>query len=268
VKASFRQQNWQASGYYEFDFLDPNRQNAFRTRQAWVEVSHEQWSLLAGRAWSLLRPSRHGLDSDRGMMNTDVIEPAYHVGLVGGRREQIRLTRRGDNWGTALAFERRSERTGGDVTWKIMRENKLLHVEALALAGGGGRRAFSFAAVVPLTSSIRFVTQEFVARRAAAEALSLVPVAASGASFIEGVEVNVTKTLELYSYGGLVYGTRSEGNRLCREWSVGAARRTTVPGNYGSFVTGVQFSHVNREMWRGGQGSLNYVQVMFRYNLW
>lgn len=268
VKGTMNEGGWSAAGYYEFDFIDPNRKDPYRLRQVWGEVEHDGWRVLGGKAWSLLRPNRHGMASDTGMMNTDVIEPAYHVGLVGNRRQQLRLTKQRDHWGTAFAFERRSESTGGDFLWKVMHENHAVHLEAIALAGGAARRAFSIAGVVPITSKVRFVTQEFIAHNAAAEALTLVPVRASGGSFIQGIEANVTKRIEVYSYGGLVYGSRSNGNRICREWTIGASRKTPAPGNYGSFVTGFQYSQMDREPWRGGRGAMNYMQVQFRYNLW
>jgi len=79
------------TGYLEADFMNfAAGQSPYRWRQYWGQLTVGHWEVLGGQAWSLLRPNRTGIESDQGVMNTDVVDPGYHVGLAGPRVRQIR----------------------------------------------------------------------------------------------------------------------------------------------------------------------------------
>jgi hypothetical protein len=74
------------------------------------------------------------------------------------------------------------------------------HVEAASiLAGHHGQHALSAAATLNLSRRVRFVTQEYWSKRAAYQALGVVPANVDGGSTIEGCEVTAARHIELYS---------------------------------------------------------------------
>src|SRR5581483_3821041 len=96
----------QLSGYAESDFLNPiPGQTPYRWRQYWGAVQWGNWEVLGGKAWSMLRPNRVGVASDTGLMNTLVLEPSYHIGIVGSRNRQFRLSRKIGDYHAVLGWE-------------------------------------------------------------------------------------------------------------------------------------------------------------------
>src|SRR6266849_11107705 len=91
--------------YVETDFLNAPEKQPYRFRQYWGEYRVGKWRILGGRAWSLLRPNRVGIDSEGGLMNSFVVDPGYHVGLAGVRNRQLRITRDDGNWHLAVSYE-------------------------------------------------------------------------------------------------------------------------------------------------------------------
>ena len=94
-----------------------------------------------------------------------------------------------------------------------------------------------------------------------AQLLSVVPAGVNGMSTIHGVEIPFRAKFELYSYGGLVYAASSPGNRLVREWTVGANRTS------GKLLTSVQFSQMDRSTWPGRSGAMTYFMFRVRYTV-
>lgn len=248
--------------YLESDFLNPHaNQNPYRWRQYWGALRFGNWEISGGREWSLLRPNRVGVQSDTGMMNTIVIEPAYHVGLVGSRNRQFRLTRRMGDYNAVVAWE-----TGGLFLAKAAADKKFGHVEASAIvAGHHGQRGLSAAATLNITSRLRFVTQEYWSRRAAYQALGVVPADRNGGSTIQGFEFSATRRVQLYTYAGWVYAARSGGNRLVREYTGGGDYQVPMPSIRGAALFSLQFSQMDRSLWTGQSGSMFYAMYRFRY---
>ena len=249
------------SGYIETDFLNAPGSEPFRFRQYWGEYRVGKWRILGGQAWSLLRPNRSGINSESGLMNTLVVEPAYHVGLAGVRNRQVRITREEGNWRIAVSYE-----AGKNVLGKITHDSPLLHWEAIAL-GSAYRRAASFAAVVHASRRIDVVTQEVVSRGGGPDLLNTIPAWVNAHSTIQGIEARVMPTLELFAYGGLAYGSRSAGNRTVRQWTVGLIRHLFEERPWGAATVAAQFSQLDRSTWQDGYGLMNYMQVSFRYSL-
>ncbi|MEP7364997.1 MAG: hypothetical protein ABI972_17225 [Acidobacteriota bacterium] len=251
----------QFTGYLESDFMNfTPSQSPYRWRQYWAQARYGKWELLGGQAWSMLRPNRKGIATESDMLNTDVIEPAYHVGLVGSRRRQLRLTRTEGNYTMAVAWE-----ANGNWVFKVARESGKIHLEAGGFSGRSDRRGGFLAQVVPLSPKLRIVGQQFSASRGADEALGIAPKFDSGMSAIEGVEAQITKNLELYSYAGFVYAKRAPGNRAVNEYSLGFNRRVPAPGMWGSMLFSLQYSHFNRATWLDRVGHMDYVMYRVRY---
>jgi uncharacterized UPF0146 family protein len=251
------------SGYLESDFLNTvSGHSPYRWRQLWGAATIGKWQILGGKAWSLLRSNRSGTTSDTGMMNTDVIEPAYHVGLVGARTRQVRLTREIGEYQAVLAWE-----TAGNVLAKVVREWKRQHVEAGVFAGKGGQLGVTASAVLRPDSRFRIVTQQYVSRRAAEQALAVVPAGVNGGSTLEGIEVQVMRNLELYSYAGLVYGARVSPtqNRTVGEVTGGVNQRILIPSLHCSVLMSLQYSHMTRAIWEGRAGEMDYLMYQVRY---
>src|SRR5690242_478772 len=203
--------------YLESDFLNSKADAApFRWRQYWGAFRMGGWELLGGQAWSLLRPDRAGVETEKNLMNTDVIDPAYHVGIAGARKRQVRLSRALGKQHAAVVWE-----SNGDFEAKLTTDRGAGHFEIAGLTGHQGRRAVQASGVVNVTSRVRLIAQQYAARRAINEALGFVPSGINGASTLEGIEAQARHDLEVYSYAGLVYADRSAGNRLVRQYSAG-----------------------------------------------
>ena len=257
------------TGYYEMDFQGTNI--PYRVRQAFGELQNGKWRFLAGRAWSMMRPNRTAMESDRGVWNTDVVEPQYHVGIVGFRKDQIRISRYDEHWGAAVSIERRNERTGSDLNFKVMRQiqtdGKRFHIESGGMAGRD-RAGFMVSAIVPILKRLDFVTQEFWAHHTLNEALGIVPVGLSGTSFVEGLESHLTRTFEVYGYGGMVIASRTTaGNHHVWEATTGVQKLMPMTGRLGTARTCLQISRINRDIWTGREGGVTQVLVQFRYDL-
>lgn len=251
------------SAYLESDFMTftPNH-SPYRWRQYWGQAKWGKWELLGGQAWSLLRPNRLGTSSDKDMMNTDVIEPAYHVGLIGSRVRQARLSRQMGIYKAAVAWE-----ADGNLVTKIVRDTKRKHLELGGFTGRFGRRGVTASAVLSVSSRIRLITQQYWSKRAAYQAMGVVPLGVNGVSTLEGIEAQIRKNLEVYGYGGLVYASRANlaGNRLVREWSVGVNQKIGVPWRWGGLLVSLQYSHIDRAIWAGREGILDYWMYRMRY---
>jgi hypothetical protein len=200
VRADHTEGPVQLTGYLESDFLNPVAGSApYRWRQAWGAVRWGGWEILGGKAWSLLRPNRVGVASDVAVMNTLVIEPAYHVGIVGSRPRQFRLSRTIGDYHAVFAWE-----TGGNFLAKGTVDKRFGHLELAALAGRHDQRGLSVAAVLRATHALHVVTQQYWSKHAAAQALGVVPNGVSGGSSLEGVEIDVTRRVLVYAYAGWV----------------------------------------------------------------
>ena len=81
------------SGYAEADFLNRPPNDPFRWRQYYGKLQWGDWEVLAGQAWSLLRPNRLRISSEGDLMNTRVVDAGYHVGC--SDREGVRCASRG-----------------------------------------------------------------------------------------------------------------------------------------------------------------------------
>jgi hypothetical protein len=251
----------QFTGYFESDFLNATpQQSDYRWRQYWGRARFGKWELLGGQAWSLLRPNRRGIDSDKDGLHTDVIDAAYQVGLLGSRRRQFRLARSMGDYKAVFAWE-----TQGDFLARVTADKKFGHLEATAFTGHRGRRGVTVAGVVKLGPRLRLVTQEYWSKRAIFEALGVVGQGPNGMSALQGMEFSLTKHLEVYSYGGLVYGSHSAGNRLVREWSVGVDRRMATPALWGSLLMSLQYTKTDRFTWAGRSGEMNFVMARLRF---
>jgi hypothetical protein len=246
------------SVYVETDFLNTPGKEIYRFRQYWGEYRIGKWRILGGQAWSLLRPNRVGINSEGGLMNTFVVEPAYHVGLAGLRNRQLRVTREEGNWRMAVSYEE-----GKNFLAKLAHEGGRLHLEATGL-GSVHRRAASIAAVVHAAGRIDIVTQQVVSRGVGPELLNTIPGGVNAHSTIQGVEARVRRTLELFAYGGMAYGGRSAGNRTVRQWTAGFIQHLTQQ-QWGAASISAQFSQLDRSTWQGGYGEMKHVQVSFRY---
>ena len=246
------------TGYVEADFLDRPPAEAFRFRQYYGQYSIGDWEFSAGQEWSLLRPNRQGVASDRALMNTRVVDPAYHVGLMGVRNRQVRVTRHFGNWHAVAAFEE-----GDDFTAKLAQDGKRLHWELIGIGGREGRYGGSVAAVVHVLPSIDWVSQQAWVREGGRQALSTVPNEAPATSTIQGIEAKVTEKWQLFGYGGLVYGGRSSGNRIVYEWSAGFSRETWE-NRVGHMVLAGQYAKLGRALWSGPTGGSHFVEFSLR----
>lgn len=251
-------------GYYEADFLDPAGRSNYRLRQLWGQYQGGSWQILAGQAWSLLRPNRVGISARSDLMNTIAVEPAYHVGLAGGRNRQLRITKAMGAWQAALAYEYRQ---GGDVAAKLAHDGGRAHWEVMALAGHGDRRAAGAAAVVKLSSRLRWVSEQLWSQGCGPDLVGGMPVSVHAHSVIEGAEAKLTAKLELFVYGGLAYATKSAGNRVLRQWTAGFHRILYYHGRWGSATLSFQYSQLDRSTWPGGHGEMNYFMIALRHNL-
>lgn len=248
--------------YAETDFLNPPSRFPWRVRQAFGQVERNGWQILAGQAWSLLRANQKGLSSYENLIDIDVIDPAYHVGLLGGRRRQVRLARSAGSWTTAVSYEE-----GRNVIAKVTRDSRLLHWEAVGLSARQGRWGAAVAAVIQPSGRLSFLSQQFVTDGVGGEAVGGGPERVRVYSTIEGLEGRFGYGVTLFGYNGIVYSARSNGNRVVREWTVGVSKKLfTVPG-YGVASLAGHFSQVDRALWRGAAGEMHYLMLSFRFTL-
>jgi hypothetical protein len=248
------------SGYLEADFLSPPGTSLWHWRQYWGSVKVGSWEVLGGKGWSLLRPNREGIFTERGLMNTEVIDPAYHPGLAGARRRQARISRVFGKQTAAAAWH-----SNGDWEGKWALDAHAGHFEAAGLAGRAGRRALQVSAVAHVTSHLRIVTQQFWARRALNEALNLVAPGAGGYATLHGAEWEAGKRFEWYSYAGWVRSQRSAGNRMVRQFTTGWNWRSPAAGLRGVVTLGMQYSYLQRDHWDGREGDMHLVACRLRF---
>lgn len=248
--------------YAETDFLNPPSRFPWRVRQAFGQVERNEWQILAGQAWSLLRANQKGLSSYKDLIDIDVIDPAYHVGLLGGRRQQVRLSRSTGSWITAVSYE-----AGSNVIAKVTRDSRFLHLEGVGLSARQGRWGAAVAVVIQPSGRLSFLSQQFVTDGAVEEAVGGGPERVRAYSTIEGLEGRLGYGITLFGYNGMIYSARSNGNRVVREWTLGASKKLfTLPG-YGVASLAGHFSQVDRALWQGTVGEMHYLMVSFRYTV-
>jgi hypothetical protein len=248
--------------YLEQDFMKSKDGVPFRWRQYWTEAKIGRWEVLGGQTWSLLRPNRVGIEPERALMNTDVIEPNYQVGIVGQRYRQMRLSYSHEGWKAAVAWEG----TTGFWIGKYARDSKRTHLEVAGLMGRGHVTGVSLAQIVHVAPKIHLVAQQFASKHALTEALGVVPRGASGASILFGAESPLTAKLEVFGYYGFVYGSQSSSNRFTSQSSGGFRKQLwRRKDSADSLAIALQYSHVNRAVWSGAAGAMNYMQTSFRY---
>lgn len=258
AKAEMRLGPGTLSGWFESDFQNRAPLQPYRIRQFYGQYSVGGWEFSAGQEWSLMRPNRKGLESEGGLMNTRVAEPAYHVGLMGYRNHQVRVARHFGNWHAALSFE-----NGRDFLPKLVRDSKRLHLEFIGLTGRGGHHGASMAAVVHVSPKIDWVNQQAWVRKGGKDALGVVPTTVPATSTIQGIEVKVTRAFQVYGYGGLVYGERSAGNRIVREGSVGFTWEF-IHNRVGHAILNMQIAQLNRAIWSGPSGNMTVFMASVR----
>lgn len=248
---------WRA--YYESDFLRRAPDEPYRIRQFFGEVKLGKWELSAGREFSLLRPNREGISSERSLMNTRVADPAYHVGLAGVRNQQVRAIRRMGGWNMAISFE-----DGRDGLVKFTHDSPRLHWEAMAVGGRRGHHGGGIAAIWRATPHIQLVTQQYAARGGGVDALGTAAQRVPAFSTIEGVETSMGKW-QPYGYAGLVYAARAPGNRTVRQITGGLIREL-ARDRVGDFTLNVQLSRLDRSVWQGaGVGRQTLVMLSLRH---
>lgn len=248
------------SGFMETDFLSRAPANPFRWRQYWGKIEAGGWEVLAGHAWSLLRPNRAGIMAESQLMNTRAVDAGYHVGLLGYRTRQIRAVRHFGAWHAGVSYE-----NGKDFLPKLAHDSKRLHWELIGVAGAGQHRGLSGAATVHATKKVDIVTQQFWSRGGGRDALSTVPARVKLFSTLEGVEAKVARGTQVFAYAGLVYGERSAGNRLVTEYTAGFSRDLLNARRFGNSVASVQVSRIGRDTWTGAAGRQNVVMISVRH---
>ena len=247
------------SGYFEADFLNRPPEQPYRVRQFFGRYTLGDWEFSAGKEWSLFRPSRTGISTITGMMSTRIVDPAYHVGLLGYRNRQVRVMRRMGSWQAAVTFE-----NGKDFLPKIVHDSKRLHWELIGVAGRQGHHGASVAVIAHATRRIDLIAQQGWLRGGARDELGTVAATAKSTATIEGIEANLPKGLQVFGYGGLVYAARSAGNRYVRQWTAGFTK-STGRDRVGPSLINVQFSQMDRAVWGGPHGDMTLVMVSYRH---
>lgn len=251
------------TGYFEGDFLSPAGSPPWRLRQAWGEYRHRKWRILGGQAWSLLRGNQKGISSETNLIDIDVIDPANHVGLLGYRKRQIQVIREvSQKWLLAGSYEE-----GGQFVTKAVHDRKRLHFEGMGLARRDGAWGISAAAVIHAGQRVSFLTQQFATDGAGQEAVGGVRSGVRSYATIQGAEARLPHGTKVFGYWGLVYGARSEGNRVVREWTVGAKKKLFTWSGVGEATMAAHYSHVERVVWSGRKGELNYLMISLRVTI-
>src|SRR5262249_10269127 len=149
----------------------------------------------------------------------------------------------------------------------VVRDKNRQHYELGAFGGRFGRRGVTGSASLSLTPRFRAVTQQYWSKRAAYQALGVVPTGVNGISTLEGIEAQVKKNLEVYSYRGLVYAARADanGNRLVRQWTVGFNQKAGLSSLRSGLLMSVQYSHLDRAVWGGKEGVMDFLMYRVRY---
>jgi hypothetical protein len=251
--------------WYESDFLQGPGRAPYRLRQLWGEYERGGWRVLTGQAWSLLRPNRRGISSQNDLMNTLVVEPGYHVGLAGRRNPQVRITRDFGLWHAAAAWEYRE---GGLATFKLVREGTRAHSELVLLAGAHKALGAGLSGVVSLHNRLNWVSQQLWSQGGGPHLVGPLPARVHAHASIQGVEASwPAARLRLFAYVGAAYASRSAGNRLLRQWSVGFHHELTRNPRWGVTELSFQYSRLGRFTWPGGRGALNGLTFRLRHSL-
>ncbi len=251
------------SAYIEGDFLSPAGAPPWRLRQAWGEYRRGGWRILGGQAWSLLRANQKGISSDKDLIDIDVIDPAYHVGLLGDRKRQVRVIRElPSGWLAAASYEE-----GGNFVAKAVRDSARLHFEGLAFARRDGAWGGAAAVIIQATKRVSFLSQQFASDGAGREAVGGIPKGVRSYATIQGAEARLPHETKVFAYAGLVYGARSGSNRVVREWTVGAKKTLFTYSNIGVASLAAHYSHVQRAVWSGPAGEMSYAMISLRFTV-
>ena len=84
---------------------------------------------------------------------------------------------------------------------------------------------------------------------------------------IQGAEARLPHDTKLFAYVGFVYGARSRGNRVVREWTIGAKRNLFTVSKIGVASLAAHYSHVQRAVWSGPAGEMYYAMVSLRFTV-
>lgn len=263
LQAETRVLSGRLNGYIEGDFLGMAGALPWRLRQAWGEYRRSGWRIVGGQAWSLLRANQKGISSEKDLIDIDVIDPAYHVGLLGDRKRQVQIIRElPSGWLAAASYEE-----GGNFVAKAVRDRARLHLEGVAFARRNGAWGIAAAAVLHATGRISFLTQQFASDGAGREAVGGVPDGVRSYATIQGTEARLPHDTKLFAYAGFVYGARSRGNRVVREWTIGAKKNLFTFSQIGVASLAAHYSHVQRAVWSGPTGEMNYAMVSLRFTV-
>jgi hypothetical protein len=134
------------------------------------------------------------------------------------------------------------------------------------MTGHRDQRAVSVAAVVRVHGPLRFVTQQYWSKHAAALALGVVSSGVNGGSSLEGIEIAAGPHVDLYAYAGWVRASRSDGNHVVGEYTAGVNYRVPLRSLHGVTQLGLQFSQIDRELWTGARGRMSCLLTQFRYS--
>lgn len=98
---------------------------------------------------------------------------------------------------------------------------------------------------------------------------SVVIFMAAGATLLQAGEETKPSGPVLIHIGnlGLVYASQAaaSGNRLVRQWTVGFNHRLNTPSLWGSMLMSLQYSHLDRAVWSGREGQMDYLMYRCRY---
>jgi hypothetical protein len=114
-------------GYVESDFLGNqptnllnNRNSAtFRLRLYFADYRRDKWEILGGQDWTMLTPSRVGIDPmPEHIFTTDLLDSNNNVGLVSARQAQFRFVYHPTQyWAMGLSVENPDQFTGSAVVF-------------------------------------------------------------------------------------------------------------------------------------------------------
>lgn len=247
--------------YLETDFQQRPGRAPVRFRQAYGEYRSGDWSVAGGQMWSLLRPNRVGITSRSNLLNTLVTDPSYHVGLMGVRDRQVRVTRKIGDWQIGAAWEER-----GRFLQKVTHDGKRLHWELGGIAGTRGRYGVSAAFAWKLANRLSLVGQQFLGKGLGRDAVGVLDERSRFSASISGLEANLTRRWQAYAYTGVEYAGRSQGVRLMREYTAGVAR-TLARDKFGAVQCNFQYSVMDRSVWSSGHGLAGMAMLSIRHTL-
>lgn len=107
------------SGYQPTSGYVATNSNSLRMRQYFLDLQHGKWEVLAGQAWTMLTPSRRGINpmpSDLFLANN--ADSGYQVGLTWARQPQFRVVYHpSHSWALGVSIENPEQYTGSSVAF-------------------------------------------------------------------------------------------------------------------------------------------------------